>query len=631
MGTITERRLAAIMLADIAGFSALMEKDEAGTFARVRELREQLANPLISSHGGRVIKTTGDGFLAEFSSATAALRCGVELQRRNHAREADRPESERLHLRLGINVGDIIIDGEDVAGDGVNIAARLEPLAPLDGICISAAVREHVREDLGIEYDSLGDQQVKNISRPIQAYRISLTGKAGLKEEQSPRAWRRVSLGAAAAVLVLALAAGGSLFWRNGGFLSKPTIAPYSAEDRRMTFAVLPLSAPSGAPAAAAFADSATEALTANPAQNFVVRVVSRESVAQAMKQHQSARELGKALGVRFLVRGKVEPKGNGYLVAVSLVDADKDSVLKTATKDFPQDSVLHPDHHLIAGLIGSLRNGALEAEAERARRKRPEDRDARDLYFLAREAMGMEESNYAEAMGLLLKAQALAPDSWEILLQVAGTNLCDVCKWAPSERETRRKIGIEALEKFLAKNPEHPMGQFWKAENYQHMGRYADALVILDRLVEKWPRRLFYKYMRTYPSVKLGRGQNAVADIEAVLAEWNGSEQRAIAADIYYMVGRYAEAAEMARTARPEMSKQGLETPYTNDIYLVQAAAYARLGKMKEAEAVLADFRAAVPGVNTISEIKKWLDPRALLAGYEPLYEGLALAGVPK
>lgn len=169
-----ERRLAAIMLADLAGYSAMMERDESRTFRRVLQLREEIVLPSMARHGGRIIKTTGDGFLAEFSSGTAALLCGIDIQRRNTARENQAGEADRLQLRIGINLGDIIIDGDDVSGDGVNVAARLEPFAPKDGICVSAAVRDQVRDELDVVFEDMGEQQVKNITRPIRAYRIDL-------------------------------------------------------------------------------------------------------------------------------------------------------------------------------------------------------------------------------------------------------------------------------------------------------------------------------------------------------------------------------------------------------------------------------------------------------------------------
>lgn len=171
-----ERRLAAIMLADIAGYSTLMERNESRTFQRVLTLRDEVTNPLVARYGGRIIKTTGDGFLAEFSSGTAALLCGIDIQRLNHAREAANADGDRIQMRIGLNLGDIIIDGDDVSGDGVNVAARLEPFAPKDGLCISGAVRDQVREDLDVVFEDLGEQQVKNIARPVRAYRIDLTG-----------------------------------------------------------------------------------------------------------------------------------------------------------------------------------------------------------------------------------------------------------------------------------------------------------------------------------------------------------------------------------------------------------------------------------------------------------------------
>ena len=209
-----ERKLAAIMLADIAGFSALMERDETRTYQSLRTLRDQIVIPKVAEYGGRVVKTTGDGFLAVFPSATASLGCGITIQRANIAQEAMKDEQERFHLRIGINLGDVVIDGDDVSGDGVNIAACLEPLAPSDGICVSGAIRDQVREDLGVELEDIGDQHVKNISRPVRAYRIDIASasRAAPPAQPAPAAsWGRQladrrMLPVAAAVLVLATA-----------------------------------------------------------------------------------------------------------------------------------------------------------------------------------------------------------------------------------------------------------------------------------------------------------------------------------------------------------------------------------------------------------------------------------------
>jgi class 3 adenylate cyclase len=187
----TERKLSAVMLTDIAGYSALMERDESRTFRRLQALRETVFAPKVQEYGGRIVKTTGDGFLAIFPSATACLGCGINIQRANYTQEANKDEAERFHLRMGINVGDIIVDGDDVSGNGVNIAARLEPLAPLDGICISGAVRDQVREDLGVVIEDIGDQRVKNITHPIRAYRINLAYAPDAKLGAGPRTRNR--------------------------------------------------------------------------------------------------------------------------------------------------------------------------------------------------------------------------------------------------------------------------------------------------------------------------------------------------------------------------------------------------------------------------------------------------------
>src|SRR6266581_2777297 len=171
--TVT-RRLAAILIADVVGFGRHMERDDAGTLARLREIREQLIDPKIAEHGGRVVKTAGDGMLLEFGSADAALRCAIDVQRAMSADNQSKMPDERIEFRIGINLGDIIIDGTDIAGDGVNVASRLEALAKPGGICVSAAVREQVHGSLDVGFDDIGEPQVKNIMRPIRVYSVDL-------------------------------------------------------------------------------------------------------------------------------------------------------------------------------------------------------------------------------------------------------------------------------------------------------------------------------------------------------------------------------------------------------------------------------------------------------------------------
>src|SRR6202521_5989621 len=172
------RRLAAICVAAVVGFSRHMERDDAGTLARLREIREQLIDPKISAYGGHVVKTAGDGMLIEFSSADAALRCAVDVQRAMAARNESLTADERIEFRIGINLGDIIIDGNDIAGDGVNVAARLEALAEPGGICVSGSVRDQVHGNIDVGFDDIGEQQVKNIMRSIRVFAVALNPEA---------------------------------------------------------------------------------------------------------------------------------------------------------------------------------------------------------------------------------------------------------------------------------------------------------------------------------------------------------------------------------------------------------------------------------------------------------------------
>src|ERR1700742_657066 len=174
-----ERRLAAILATDVVGYSRLMEVDEAGTLARLKTVRLELIDPAITKCKGRIIKTTGDGLLVEFQSVTEALRCAVDFQERMARRNRDMAASRALLYRIGINLGDVIVEDDDIFGDGVNVAARLEALAEPGGICISAAVRDQVADRLPVGFQDLGDQQVKNISRPIRVFKVTLDGKAG--------------------------------------------------------------------------------------------------------------------------------------------------------------------------------------------------------------------------------------------------------------------------------------------------------------------------------------------------------------------------------------------------------------------------------------------------------------------
>jgi adenylate cyclase len=435
--TQTERRLSAIMLADIVGYSKLMEREESRTFARLQSLREQVVNPKVAEFGGRVIKTTGDGFLAEFPSPTAALGCGITIQRTNFAQESTRDEAERFHLRIGINLGDIIIDGDDVSGDGVNIAARLEPLAPPDGLCVSGAVRDQVREDLGVVLEDLGEQQVKNISRPIRAYRINLTN-APLAKLAKPRRWSsRPWIAAAASVaLVALLGAGGLLYWRE---TSKPSTPPLS-------LVVLPFQSVNHDPDQDAFADGLTVDLT-NALGHLPDSFVISSSTALTYKGKSiDVRQIGRELGVRYALEGNIQKLGDNVRVDAQLINAETGGQIWA--DQFNGDVTRLADlHDEVKGRVARSLDIALTAEEGRRSQRQPDNRDAVGLTMQAR-AIAMRPlspQNLAEARKLYGQAVEISPDYPRALIGLAAMDVDE-------DLFLRATIPLDKAEQLLAR-----------------------------------------------------------------------------------------------------------------------------------------------------------------------------------
>jgi adenylate cyclase len=277
-----ERRLAAILAADVAGYSRLMGEDEEGTLASLRAVRREVGDPKIAEHRGRIVKTTGDGLLVEFASVVDAVRCAVEVQREMAARNVAAPVERRIEFRMGINVGDIIIEEGDIFGDGVNIAARLEALAEPGGICLSAAAHEQVRDRLDLAFDDLGEQQVKNISRPVRTYAVVLGGSS------------RAAL---------------------------PVQAPLPLPDKP-SIAVLPFQNLTGDAEQEYFADGMVEEIIPALSKVRWFFVIARNSSFTYKGQAFDVKQVGRALGVRYVLEGSVRRSGNRVRVTAQLVDA---------------------------------------------------------------------------------------------------------------------------------------------------------------------------------------------------------------------------------------------------------------------------------------------------------------------
>ncbi len=322
-----ERKLAAILAVDVVGYSRLMEQDEVGTFEGLRAHRKELFEPAIEKHRGRVFKLMGDGLLAEFASVVDAVECAVALQRGMRERNAAVTGDPRIDVRIGVNLGDVIIEGEDRHGEGVNIAARLQQLAAPGGICVSQTVVNHVGNKISLGFEFQGEQRVKNIAQPVKMYRVLADAETNGKTAKTMRIKTRLarSWQWPAAALVVAIAAGAALSWRPW---ERPAIEPASTERAALpipdkpSIAVLPFANLSDDPQQAYFADGIAEDLMTGLSRLSGLFVIARHSAFTYKDQELDLRKVGHELGVRYIVEGSVQRTGEQVRINIQLVDA---------------------------------------------------------------------------------------------------------------------------------------------------------------------------------------------------------------------------------------------------------------------------------------------------------------------
>ena len=630
-----QRRLTAIVSADVAGYSRLMGRDESGTLAALKAHVRELINPKIAEYGGRTVKSMGDGLLLEFPSVVDAVRCAVDVQRGMLERNAQVPAEQQIQFRIGINVGDIIIDGDDIFGDGVNVAARLEALAEPGGICVSRVVRDQVLHKLSFAFDDLGPKDVKNIERPVEVFRVALEAPAAVAAASSstPRPpkrapSRRIAFAAAALVGVAGAALLAFFVWNHPA-----KIAPYSAQDRRMTFAVLPFTAPAGDEGAAKVAAATTEAATAaQEAARRWATVASRASVAKAIEKHSATKDIAKALDVHFLIRGNVSRVASGYNAELLVLDGETERVLDTRRVSIPAGQLTPRSREELDGALGWLRFNALQVEVQRARSKPDDALDVRDLAFRAYADWASQngsEAGYRSAASLLQRALALDPNDGLALSLMAQVNLCDCVQGWSKDYTEQQAIGAEALERYLERNPGSVFALDMKAYLLAVRAQHEEQLTVAEAMLRREPDSETGRLHKAHALLKLGRPQEALPLIKEVVATNDSLDVLVTASAVHYALGQDDLAVRDARSATARMSRSDFGNPWRGTVALTLAAAEARRGQRAASERAIADFKAAVPGVDTIAAIKAWMRPTAPLAGYQPLYDGLRMAGV--
>ncbi len=391
----TEQKLAAVLAADMVGYSRLMELDERGTLARLRTHRVELIDPAIAKNQGRIIKTTGDGMLVEFHSVADAVRCAVEVQDRMKRRNSDVSDDRRMEFRIGINLGDIIFEDGDIYGEGVNIAARVEQLAEVGGICVTAAVHGQVDGRLDVAFEDLGDKTLKNISRPVRVYRVL----------SAPRDGEPATSKTAPTEAVV-----------------KPTVA------------VLPFTNMSGDPEQEFFADGLTEDILTELSRRHELFVISRTSTFVYKGQSANLREIAQKLGARYLVEGSVRKAGDRLRVTVQLIDTASDSHVWAERYDRKLDDIFAIQDEITSAIVATLPGRLEAAQHDQLARTKPSNMAAYECVLTAKvlHHRSAREDN-AQAQKLIERALQLDPDyahahAWRgcILGQAWGYGWCD-------------------------------------------------------------------------------------------------------------------------------------------------------------------------------------------------------------
>jgi class 3 adenylate cyclase/TolB-like protein len=587
-GARADRRLAAILAADVVGYSRLVERDETGTLERLKAHRKAVIEPLVAEHQGRIVKLMGDGALCEFGSVVDAVACAIATQREMAEREAGIPEDQRIRFRIGINLGDVVAEEGDLYGDGVNVAARLEQLAKPGGIVISGTAYDHLQGKLGCGFHDLGEQRVKNIARPVRAYQV-LSEPGALSRFARVTSWSRrptVAIAAAAAVLLVTLGVGGAWWYWGRSVVAPPApeaaqpVAPLPAG--KVSLAVLPLASPGGDARQERLADGIAEDLIAELGRYRNIAVIAKSSSFTYKGKPVDPRQVGRELGVRYVLEGDLETDPERVRVAVQLIDAGTGVQVWSERYDRPLRDVFAVRDELVGQIAGTLLSygGVVMADTvERARRKAPQNLDAYDYVQLAAAAFQTDKESLAEVRALLGKAIALDPNYPRAYYQLAWAHFQEALNGYSDDPARSLEQFHAAAEKMVALDPMDPSAQVIAGLSYFKRGERARGKAAWERALALGPND---------PSVLRNVGVN--------MAYGMGTEQAAEAVEMIkrarrlnplapawtieglgyasYFAGQYEQAiAALEASGAPSL-----------ELKVLKALAYAQLGRKTEA-----------------------------------------------
>jgi adenylate cyclase len=623
-----KRKLAAILHADVAGFSRLMGEDEAGTHHALGELRRAV-DPLIRARGGRVVGTAGDSLLADFSSVVDALECAVEMQRASRALNDPIPPERRLELRIGVNLGDVIVDGDDIFGDGVNIAARLEALAQPGTVCISQTVYDQVRNKLDLDYRPLGSHRIKNIADPVRAYAVGVPATV----PRSRRGRRRPVMvaGGAAALVAAGLAAwalqagvGRELF--GFGSAAKPVeVTSLAAPSRlagRPSIAVLPFKNLSGDAGQDFFSDGITEDVITALGRFSNLLIVAKSASFQFRDRNLSPADIGHLLDVRYLLEGSIRRAGDRIRVNAELTEAATGLHVWSETYDAEVKDIFSVQDDITRRVVGAAAVKLTRFERERVLTKPTENLTAYEYVLRGREFLShSSRDKNDEAAALFQRAIDLDPNYAAAYAALGGSHFeAVVSGWTEFRQEEIEQAEMLA-QKALALDPATTSAYRLLAIINMYKRRYDLALGQIDRALEINPSDAETYGQRGNILVWAGRAAEGLPWLEGALRFDHAhalTSQNLCQA--YYFLGRYSEAidaGDRAVSRSPGRSIQIIAHPFL-------AAGYAEMGRDQDAEGE----RTIVMRLSPFFDARIFAGQFGTQEARDHLFEGLKKAG---
>jgi TolB-like protein len=588
MSERTQRKLAAIVSADVVGYSRLMGADETGTLKALRARRSELIDPKLAEHGGRIVKTMGDGLLLEFPSVVNATQCAIDIQNGIAARNADEPKATRIVFRVGINLGDIIIDGEDILGDGVNLAARLQEIAEPGGIAISRRVHEDVRDRLEAVFEDAGEQSLKNMARPVQVWRWSPAGPSPDRP--------RDALGADALPLP-----------------DRPSIA------------VLPFDNMSGDPEQAYFADGITEDIITALSRSPWLFIIARNTTFAYKGESVPVTRVAQDLGVRYVLEGSVRRAGDRIRVTAQLIDGTTGGHVWSERYDGQLADVFDLQDEITRNVVASIQTQVHLTASEPVKRSTRPDLTVWELTMRAWQLLyDFSPESFATAKAHLERALALDPDSAEANLVLALIQYHRAIMGYVDDYRATLTTAQELARRATRLDDRNEYAHWALGITSWGLAKHEDSIAALERALELNPNcSLAYGSLGTALSL-VGRVEESIANQEIAIRS-NPRDPSIFfrftgIALAHYLAGRYDDAVTWAGKAVHRMPKWYLG-------HFLLAASHQRADRPEEAKAAVERCLAVLPDAS-VSQLDRI--PLKDAAEMERLRDSLRQAGLP-